>query len=209
MLKVWCYKLSVFKFILSCFIFSKAIAMPLGIPGNAKTDTCIACHDSDGNSKTSIWPKIAGQHESYLYNQLIEFQKGESGNRYDPSMYPMVQALSEQELADLASYYSQQKTTLGEVLEDKVALGGKIYRGGNVDKGITACAACHGPKGMGNELANYPRLSGQNIEYTASQLKKYRSGDRKGDPNAIMRMIAAKMTDEEIDAVSHYVSGLH
>lgn len=201
------------SFLIKTFlIFSVAnivYAMPKGIPSKAKTETCVACHNQDGNSVAPMWPKIAGQHDTYLYYQLKEFQKGQEGSRYDPTMYPMLQGLSDQDLANLAAFYAEQKTSKGETPQSKLELGEKLYRGGDVAKGVTACIACHGPRGLGNELAKYPRLSGQNAEYTAIQLKKYRSGERKTDPNAIMRIIAKKMTDEEIDAVSHYVSGLH
>ncbi|MFO1258123.1 MAG: c-type cytochrome [Gammaproteobacteria bacterium] len=177
--------------------------------GQANSATCVACHSVDGNSVVGMWPKIAGQHEQYLLRQMLEFKKGEAGGRYEPQMLGMVAVFTEQQLADLAAFFAGQTTAPGEAKKEFVALGEKIYRGGILEKGVAACSACHGPQGLGNAPANYPRLSGQHAEYTMTQLKKFRSGERKNDENAIMRMIASKLTDEEIQAVSEYVSGLH
>ena len=195
--------------VLGLLCLGQAFALK-GNPKNAKTETCVACHSTDGNSIVGMWPKIAGQHEQYLLEQITHLTKPQAESvRFEPTMYPMVKDLTQQEIADLAAFYSQQKTSSGKAGSDFVSLGEKIYRGGNLNSGVSACIACHGPKGLGNELAKYPKLSGQNVEYTISTLKKYRNDERKSDPNAIMRNIAAKMTDEEIEAVSHYIAGLH
>lgn len=181
------------------------------VTGKEKSTVCATCHGPEGNGITSapIWPKIAGQSEEYLINELTEFHKGDKGKRFDPVMYGMTQNLSEQDIADLAAYYASQAPTPGVAKEALVALGEKIYRGGNVKSGVPACSACHGPRGEGNAPANFPRVSGQNAEYIVDQLKKFKNGVRSDDTNAIMRDISKHMTDEEIQAVSSYVSGLH
>jgi len=75
---------------------------------------------------------------------------------------------------------------------------------------VPACAGCHSPDGSGIEAAGYPRLSGQSAEYVAAQLKAYRVGERDAGQNAsIMMDVAAKLTDQEIEAVSSYASGLN
>lgn len=195
---------------LAFIVGSMQVVASVGDPeaGAQKTETCVACHSTDGNSTVGMWPKIAGQYESYLVKQLFEYRKGPEGDRYEPSMFGMVQGLSDQDIYDLAAYFSQQKMTDGMTQGQYLERGQKLWRGGDLAKGITACAACHQSQGLGNELAKYPRLRGQNAEYTADQLKKYRSGERKSDMNGIMRMIAAKMSDEDIDAVSSYAAGL-
>lgn len=179
------------------------------IAGKAKSEVCVACHSTDGNSVVPAWPKIAGQIEKYLIKELIEYRKADKGTRFDPTMAAITQSLTEKDIADLAAFFSQQKETLGATQQAQLELGQKLYRGGDVQKGTPACIACHGSRGEGNEPAKYPRLSGQHADYTAEQLKKFRAGIRSGDPNAIMRDIANKMTDKEIQAVSSYVSGLH
>lgn len=177
--------------------------------GKAKSEVCVACHGNDGNSITPIWPKIAGLSESYALKQLLDFQKGENGPRYDPTMYGIVQGLTPQDLADLSAYYSTQTMTIGEAQANKVALGQAIYRGGNLATGVPACSACHSPTGSGNSLAMFPRLGGQNSEYIIAQMNKFKNNTRSNDPNNIMRDIAAAMTEEEIQAVASYVAGLH
>lgn len=179
------------------------------IAGKSKSETCVACHGLDGNSVNSAWPKIAGLSQKYFIQQMLDFQKGEKGPRYDPTMYGMVQNLTAQDIADLAAYYATQRMTIGATPADKVAAGQTLYRGGNLLSGVPACAACHGATGSGNYLANFPRMSGQNNAYVITQLHKFKDKQRSNDVNAIMRDIATKMTDQEIEAVADYVAGLH
>ena len=174
--------------------------------GKAKAAMCAACHGTDGNSPAPNFPKLAGQHVEYIVKQLNEYK---SGDRKDATMTGMVAALSEQDMADLAAFFSAQKATVGKAAEDKVELGEALYRAGNAASGVTACAACHGPAGNGNPMAKFPSLSGQHAEYTAMQLKNFRTGARANDAGSMMRGIAKKMTDAEIDAVAQYIQGLH
>lgn len=179
------------------------------VAGKAKSEVCAACHGVDGNSTVPAWPKIAGQGDLYLVKSLIEFRKGNKGARFEPSMFAMVQNLSDQDIADLAAYFASQTMSPGAAKADLVALGEKIYRGGNLASGVPACAACHGARGEGNNLAKFPRLSGQQADYTLDQLKKFKAKTRADDPNGIMQDISQRMSEEEMKAVSSYVSGLH
>lgn len=177
--------------------------------GLAKSQTCVACHGVDGNSVIPDYPKIAGQHAGYIIESLHEYREGPGGERDNPIMYGMVAGLSDQDILDLAAYFSEQKTTLGEVDPALLSLGESIYRGGNVEANVPACIACHGPKGEGNYAANFPSLSGQNPGYIAAQLHAFRSGTRKGGVNDMMAHVVRRMSEEEINAVASYVSGLH
>lgn len=177
------------------------------IAGKAKSAPCVVCHAEDGNSPIPMYPKIAGQYEAYLVHSLTEYQKGPQGTRNNPIMYGLVGHLSAQDIADLAAYFSAQKQTVGMADPQYLALGEQIYRGGNAS--VPACLACHGPKGEGNGLANFPRIGGQNAEYIVSQLNAFRSGARGPGANHMMKDVADRMTDEEITAVSSYISGLH
>ncbi|MCG6966845.1 MAG: cytochrome c4 [Chromatiaceae bacterium] len=174
--------------------------------GKTKSAMCGACHGPDGNSAAPNFPKLAGQHADYIAKQLKEFKAGE---RKDATMNGMAAALSEQDMADLGAYYAAQKSTEGKAAEDKVELGQGMFRAGNASSGVAACAACHGPTGAGNPMANFPRLSGQHADYTVTQLKNFRAGVRANDAGSMMRGVAKKMTDAEIDAVAQYVQGLH
>lgn len=178
--------------------------------GKAKSALCAACHGVDGNSTTGLWPKLAGQNAGYLVQEL---QKFKSGARENASMTGMVANLTPEDMADLAAYFSSQTRTQGAASEALVEAGQKIYRGGNKEKGIPACTACHSPQGNGNPAAKYPALSGQHAEYVKKQLEDYRSGVRSGKAlegtPVIMREIASKMSDDDMKAVADYVAGLH
>lgn len=180
------------------------------ILGKEKSQVCSACHGTEGVSVVPAWPSIAGQSEKYLIKELVEFRKGEKGTRFEPSMYGMTQNLSDQDIADLAAYFAAEKPGTGTTPANFLSLGERIYRGGNLQTGVPACGpSCHGPSGEGVALAGIPRVSGQQAQYTIEQLKKFKSGARSDDPNSIMRDIAKRMSEEEIQAVSNYVSGLH
>lgn len=199
--------------VVSCFalVFFAACAFAQGNieAGKAKTQTCVACHGPDGNSAVPNWPKIAGQYENYLEKQLKEFRQGEKGPRYEASMYAMVAALSDQDIADLSAFYASQKQTMGKAKSDLVPLGERIYRGGNIQTGASACIACHGPAGEGNEAAKFPKLAGQHATYIENQLIAFRDGKRKNSPNGMMQSISHRMSADEMKAVSSYVEGLH
>jgi cytochrome c553 len=171
--------------------------------GKKKTESCAGCHGEDGNAPVAMFPKLAGQHASYLSKQLRDFK---SGKRVDPTMNAMAESLSDADIADIGAWYAGQKVK-PEVAE-KNDLGLKIYRSGIASKQIPACAACHGPKGEGNPNPGYPQLGGQYSAYIGKILHDYKSVERASDPNEIMRTIANRLSDEEINAVSDYVSGL-
>ena len=173
--------------------------------GQAKSAVCAACHGVDGNSVNPEWPSIAGQHPGYIVDQLAAFKAGE---RVNVLMSPMAMNLSDQDMQDLAAFYSAQPATAREADPELFGRGQAIYRGGDASRGISACIACHGPTGRGNPLAGYPVVAGQHATYTASSLRAYASGERKSSMNQVMRNIAANMTEEDIRAVSAYIQGL-
>ncbi|WP_299081936.1 c-type cytochrome [uncultured Paraglaciecola sp.] len=192
---------------------TSALAQGDAEKGKTKAVTCGACHGADGNSALAMNPKIAGQHANYLAKQLTEFKlagqtDGKEG-RNNAVMNGMSAVLSEQDILDLAAYFSSQEATPSEASEDAIELGNKLYVGGDLDRGITACIACHGPKGNGTSLSGFPDISGQHAEYIATQLKAFRSGDRANSLNGMMADIAKRMTDKDIEVISSYVAGLH
>lgn len=171
---------------------------------------CAACHAADGNSQIAANPKIAGQFYEYLYKQLLNFkpQGGKKPERDNPVMASMVASLSAADMQNIAAYYAGEKLKPAAATDKELAaLGQKIYRGGNAATAVAACAGCHGPTGVGIP-AQYPRIAGQFPEYIAAQLKAFRAGARVNDPNGMMRGVAARMTDREIQAVAEYVAGL-
>lgn len=156
-----------------------------------------------------MWPKIAKQPPKYFIEQMRAFQAGETGKRFNPSMYALVQSMSEEDFAELAAYYFSQEPTPGITAEKWVSLGERLYRGGNTLTGTPSCMGCHSPAAAGNVPAGFPRLSGQHPEYIIDQMNKFRSGERTNDRNGIMQDVSKRMTDEEIEAIAHYVSGLY
>ncbi len=180
------------------------------LAGQGKVGTCIACHGQDGNSQNDLYPSIAGQNFRYLLRELKAIQ---SGQRSAPLMTGQLDNLSEQDLADMAAFYAQQTPALGGADGDEalLVLGEQIYRGGLLERNIAACAACHSPRGEGNRLAGFPRLSGQLPAYTIKSLEDYRSRARGNESSfgLIMQQNAARLNDREIKALANYLYGLH
>lgn len=196
------------------------VALAAAEPAAAKADpakgqsianqVCAACHGADGNSAIANNPKLAGQVTEYLQKQLANFKAagGKKAERENPVMAGMVANLSAEDMRNVAAYYAGRQAKSG-VAKSKatLALGRKIWRGGDAPKGLPACAACHGAAGAGLP-ARYPRLAGQHPEYTEAQLRAFRAGERRNDAGGAMQSIATKMSDVEIRAVADYIAGL-
>jgi cytochrome c553 len=168
------------------------------------TTVCAACHGADGNSVVPMFPKLAGQQETYLAKQLNEFI---SGKRKNDVMAPIVTTISKDDVPGLTAYFSKQAQTPGAAGDAAlVEAGRKLYEDGNTDSGIPACMGCHQPKGEGNE--RYPRLAGQHQTYTQQQMADFKAGVRNNDKGKVMRSVAERMTEQEMKAVSEYIAGL-
>ncbi|MCR6650339.1 MAG: cytochrome c4 [Cellvibrionaceae bacterium] len=186
--------------------------------GETLVSTCAACHGADGNSPAPTFPKLAGLGEKYITKQLIDIK---SGARVIPEMTGLLNNSSEQDLADMAAFYSAQPLQLAGaqalkvrvnsgVEVDALVLGEKIYRAGNIETQTPACTGCHSPRGLGNAPAAFPRLSGQYAQYIEKQLRDFRSGARVNDGEAqIMRKAAEYLSDAEIVALANYIAGLN
>jgi cytochrome c553 len=171
--------------------------------GKNKAAACAACHGADGNSLIPIYPSLAGQSANYIAKQLADFK---SGNRKDPVMAGMVAALSKEDMNDLAAYFAVQtiKAGTGEANE----AGHKLYFGGDAAKSVAACSSCHGVSGKGMKQAGFPSISGQSKDYLKKQLASFRDASRGNDNNGIMRNIAIKLSDADIEAVAQYITSL-
>ena len=171
-----------------------------------KTATCAACHGKDGNSPNGIWPSLAGQGANYLAEQIAAYK---SGMREDASMTPMAMMVADEDILEISNYYANQRPTISDIGNFDYTMAEKLYRGGDADRNVPACMACHGPKGSGNAPAAYPALRGQHPEYTVAQLRAYKDGTRTTDPQAMMRGIAKKLTEKEMQSLGKYISALH
>lgn len=179
--------------------------------GEAQALVCAACHGQDGATAIDpTYPNLAGQNETYLFNQLRMIQSGE---RQVLLMAGQLIGKTEQDLRNLAAYYASLPGKLSEAEGDdeSIALAERIYRGGILAKGVAACSACHAPDGGGNGPAGFPALGGQPKAYTVAQLTAYREGERKSDESVggMMRGVAGGLTDKEIAALADYLQGLH
>lgn len=171
---------------------------------------CEQCHGIDGNATVhENWPKLAGQNVNYLMKQMQDFQANAKNGRDNPIMNSLLAALSEKERINIARYYAGLLGTIDTAHIPLLALGQRIYRGGDSTKGLPACLACHGPAGLGNPPAGFPRLSGQHAQYITEQLRAFRDGRRNNDKYQMMPIISKKMNDAEISAVANYISGLY
>ncbi|MCK2185643.1 c-type cytochrome [Halomonas getboli] len=176
--------------------------------GQQKAAACAACHGQQGVGITPAFPNLAGQQASYLAKQIMDIR---DGKRQVPQMAGQVDDFSDQDAWDVAAHFAAMEPALGQADPDPalVERGRELYHAGDLEQGIPACAACHTPTGAGIGSAGYPALSGQQRDYVVTTLQAFAAGERANDPNAIMRDIAAKMSDRDMEAVANYVHGLH
>ena len=176
--------------------------------GQGKAAACGACHGMDGNSTDPQYPKLAGQHEMYIAHQLRNFK---SGSRQNAIMMGMATPLSDQDMRDVGAYFASKAPLPGVADQSVVAQGEKLYREGDVARGIPACMACHAIDGRGNPGAMYPQLTSQHAQYIEAKLKDFHDGVTWGnEPHAqIMPTIAKKLEPQDIAAVASYIEGLH
>jgi cytochrome c553 len=194
-----------------------ALADPSADAGASKSATCAACHGPNGNSANPLWPSLAGQNAAYLAGQLKHFKANARINS-NGVMTGLAAPLSDQDIQDLAAYFSLQTPTGLEADPSYWQAGQKLYRGGDTSRAIPACMACHGPSGRGNPEAGYPELRAQHSQYVVKELTDYAAGKRytlndKGDssggPNAaIMATVSQRLSPEEMRNLASYVQGL-
>jgi cytochrome c553 len=195
----------IISFMLLCF---SMIANSAGdvAAGGKKSAVCAACHGVQGIAASPIWPNLAGQHANYLVKQLKDFKQG---NLRDSSvMGPFVLALTEQDMEDLAAFYSRLPRPKANPAKGLTKAGELLYRGGDFEKHIPACIACHGPSGTGNAEAGFPMVSGQQAPYMVAQLQQFKDGKRHNDLNAIMRDTSLRLSVDEMTAVAEYMAGM-
>jgi cytochrome c553 len=193
--------------IASFFLMSGAAIAGDAAAGKTKSAACGGCHGVDGNSPAPAFPKLAGQNEAYIVKQVKDFKANDT--RKNDIMLGMVAALSEEDAKDIGAYFQSQSVSQPATFdESKIAAGRDLYKGGDMQKGLPACQACHGPKGSGTAGIGYPQLGGQYTEYTLAQLKAFKNGSRTNDDKMLMRSIVEKMSDADMEAVANYIASL-
>jgi len=191
--------------------------------GEGKAQACAACHGADGNSAIEMYPRLAGQSERYIARQLALIAGGQRTEGAVAVMLPFVQGMTAQDMRDIGAFFAGQKSGAGVADDMAVAdgpyagmkfyeIGQKLYRSGDASREIPACMACHGPTGAGNPGPSYPHIGGQHAGYVAQRLQHYQAGQtHETDPSQfrIMAQVASRLTEQEIQALSSYVQGLH
>lgn len=176
-------------------------------PQQTPLQSCASCHGlQGGESVDPTIPKLAGQHQNYLEQQLAHFALGEQGPRYNPIMAGFAADLSDAEQQELSAHYASQDPVYQSTPhQDFLLQGERLYRGGHREQKVMACSSCHQAVAQGYEPAKVPALAGQYSEYLAEQLRQYRDGRRY---HAMMTPLAQRLTDEQIEAVSAYLQGV-
>ena len=177
------------------------------VAGKTKAAACGGCHGMDGNSLVAMYPKLAGQNEAYITKQVKDFKA--NADRQNPIMFGMVAALTDEDAADIGAYFQTQSIKEAAAFDEtRLAAGRELYKGGDLQKGIPACQACHGPTGAGTAGIGFPQVGGQYVDYTVAQLKAFKDGSRKNDAKMLMRSIVAKMSEADMVAVANYIASL-
>jgi cytochrome c553 len=171
-----------------------------------KANICSACHTTSGISTNPLWPNIAGQEKKYLIKQITEIR---DNTRQVPEMHALIKDLKDKDISEIAEYFSAKKPAVGVSSTKNLKIAESMFFSGSMDKRkIPACSSCHNYEAKGIRLTHFPALAGQHPQYLKKQLVEFRSGVRKNDESAVMRSIAQYLTDEEVDALADYITGI-
>lgn len=174
---------------------------------------CTACHQADGSGMNipggESWPRLAGLDADYLSKQLHDYK---SGARANSTMAPFAGMLNEQQIADVAVYYSEMPSTASKGGEsaDEATLkrGEQLALRGDWSRYIVSCKSCHGPDNQGAGSV-FPGIAGQHAGYIENQLKAWKEETRSNDPNDLMGSVARRLSDEDIHAVAVWLANQH
>lgn len=186
---------------------------PKGDPalGKDKADAerCVECHGQLGqgsghpNSAEAKFAKLAGQKLPYIVKQVQDFR---SGARKHDQMAIVARNVSDEDLADIAAWFNSLPPMKGEGADVHEA-GKELFENGDTTRGITACASCHGAKGLAQGgVPAAPRLAGQEWKYLDNQLRAWRDGSRKNGPDGVMNQLAKALSDRDIEVIADYLT---
>jgi len=177
------------------------------VSGKGSSELCQGCHGEDGNSIDPLIPKLSGQFDQYIAKQLRNYQ---AGIRTHQIMNAMAATISDEELADISSYFASNPKMKGTPSATPNEVGKNLFLNGKISKMVVACVNCHGVNGKGltPNTSMFPVIGGQHKGYLLKQLNDFKADNRFNSPNAIMNRIVRSLSDEELDALAEYVSGL-
>jgi cytochrome c553 len=174
------------------------------VAGKAKSLLCQGCHGEDGNSLSTLVPKLAGQNEGYITKQVRNFQ---AGIRKHAIMNDLAMTVNDDDLVDIAAYFSSRNKMKGDGSTNN-QIGKDLFLTGDMSRKIIACVNCHGANGKGLEPnpSMIPVIGGQNRDYLSRQLINFRKGDRSNSPDGVMNKTTKSLTDAELESLAEYIS---
>lgn len=179
---------------------------PIVTQGEGAAIACASCHGVDGAGNAQAgFPVLAQLPPAQFTKQIADFK---AGTRVDPIMTPIATAMSAEDIDASARHYASQarpSPAASSADPGVLARGKDLATNGAWDRDLPPCFGCHGTDGFGIEPA-FPPIAGQHADYTAGQLQAWRSGARSNDPQELMKTVAEKLTDEEIQAVAEYLA---
>lgn len=187
-----------------------AFAAPPAIvtQGKGAAIACASCHGMEGAGNSAAgYPALAQMPQAYFTKQIADFK---SGTRNHPVMTPIANALTPEDAEAAASFYATQtrmQSPSAPADAGLVARGEKLANEGAWDRGVPACFKCHAPGGIG-VAPSFPPLAGQHVVYTLGQLEAWKKGARNNDPLQLMKIVAEKLSDDDMRAVAAYVATL-
>jgi cytochrome c553 len=199
---------SVFSFDASAQTAPKAPAVPppplapLSIQGDATrgavlAETCKGCHGVPGshNAYPSYYvPKLGGQNLEYIEIALQGYRRG---TRSHPTMQAQASSLTDQDIADLAMFFSawagEPETGKSDASAHEVSEG---------KQKAAVCQQCHGEAGVAS-AKQWPNLAGQHFSYLEQALTQYKSGQR---ADLLMSQQVAALDEAAIAELAAYFS---
>ena len=166
--------------------------------GKAKADMCTACHGEGGISQIENMPSLAGQHDQFIQWQLVFFR---AGTRKNEQMQPVVEQLNNEDIRNLGAYFATLTPARAKADENP-----DLSRKGAQAATGRRCASCHTDNFAGGKAV--PRVAGQREDYLVKALRDYKSGVRSGGGMAAMASVAFSLSEEEIEALAHYLAHL-
>ena len=166
--------------------------------GKDKAELCIGCHGENGVSQMENIPSLAGQQDQFIQWQLVYFR---AGSRKNEQMQPIVEQLNNEDIRNLGAYFASL-TPPPSPADDNPDLSAK----GKQAAVGRRCASCHTDNFAGTKAV--ARLTGQREEYLLKALRDYKSGQRVGGGQAAMADVAYPLSEEEIEALAHYLAHL-
>lgn len=182
------------------FVLTGVVAHAADIAaGRQKAELCIGCHGEGGISRTENIPSLAGQLDQFIQWQLVFFR---AGTRKNVQMQPIIEQLNNEDIRNLGAYFASLAPPKASKPDDDPDLSRK---GAQAAAG-RRCASCHTDTYAGAKAA--ARIAGQREEYLVKALHDYKSGVRSGGGMAAMADVAYSLSEEEIEALAHYLAHL-